>query len=96
MNYNDTLNLMLNKQSLGIMSGLSRILALLDKMDNPQDKINIIHIAGTNGKGTVANTISNALVNNGYKVGLFTSPWIVDYREQIQINNEYNCYYCND
>lgn len=88
MTYNEALNFILNKQSLGIMPGLTRISKLLDNMDNPQNKLNIIHIAGTNGKGTVANSIANVLSNNGFKVGLFTSPWISDYREQIKINNE--------
>lgn len=89
MTYSKALNIILNKQSLGIKPGLERILSLLDTMDNPQDKIKIIHIAGTNGKGTVAATIANALKNEGYKTGLFSSPWIDDYREQITINNEY-------
>ena len=89
MTYSKALNIILNKQSLGIKPGLERILSLLDTMDNPQDKIKIIHIAGTNGKGTVAATIANALKNAGYKTGLFSSPWIDDYREQIKINNEY-------
>lgn len=89
MNYNQALDYITKKISLGIQPGLTRILALLDRMNNPQDKIKIIHIAGTNGKGTVANTIYCALQNNGLKVGLFSSPWIFDYREQIQINGEY-------
>lgn len=89
MTYDEALNLLLNKQSLGIKPGLSRIKYLLSCLDNPQDKIKIIHIAGTNGKGTVANTIANALMQNGLSVGLFTSPWIFDYREQIQINGEF-------
>lgn len=89
MTYSKALNLILNKQSLGIKPGLERILSLLDTMDNPQDKIKIIHIAGTNGKGTVAATIANALKNAGYKTGLFSSPWVDDYREQIRINGEY-------
>lgn len=89
MEYTEALNLILNKQSLGIKPGLNRVLALLNKMDNPQDKLKIIHIAGTNGKGTVAKTIADALISNGKRVGLFTSPWVVDYREQIQINNEF-------
>lgn len=89
MNYNEALNFIIEKQSLGIIPGLSRIKSLLEGMDNPQDKIEIIHIAGTNGKGTVANTIATALKNNGLKVGLFTSPWIFNYREQIQINGNY-------
>lgn len=89
MTYSEALNFILNKQSLGIQPGLSRILCLLNKMGNPQDEIKIIHIAGTNGKGTIAKTISDSLINAGNKVGLFTSPWIFDYREQIQINNQY-------
>lgn len=89
MNYNEALNFISKKQSLGIMPGLLRIKGLLEDMGNPQDKIKIIHIAGTNGKGTVANTIAKALQNNGLRVGLFTSPWIFDYCEQIQINGEY-------
>ena len=89
MNYSQSLDYVTKKLSLGIQPGLSRISALLERMDNPQDKIKIIHIAGTNGKGTVANYIACSLEANGFKVGLFTSPWIFDYREQIQINGEY-------
>lgn len=89
MNYNEALNFILSKQSLGIKPGLTRIKALLDSMGNPQNKIRIIHIAGTNGKGTVARFINDALIDAGYKVGLFTSPWIIDYTEQIQINNTF-------
>lgn len=89
MNYNQSLDYITKKLSLGIQPGLSRILSLLEKMNNPQDKIKIIHIAGTNGKGTVASYIASSLVAKGFKVGLFTSPWIFDYREQIQINGEF-------
>lgn len=89
MNYSEALNLILNKQSLGIMPGLARISELLDEMGNPQNELNIVHIAGTNGKGTVACTIADTLTQNGYKTGLFTSPWIYSYREQIQIDNTF-------
>ena len=89
MIYNEALNFILGKQSLGIMPGLTRVMNLLETMGNPQNDIKIIHIAGTNGKGTVAKTINNALIDSGYKVGLFSSPWIDDYREQIQINDEF-------
>lgn len=89
MIYDEALNFILGKQSLGIMPGLTRITNLLETMGNPQNDIKIIHIAGTNGKGTVAKTINNALINAGNKVGLFSSPWIDNYREQIQINNEF-------
>ena len=87
MTYNEALNLILNKQSLGIKPGLERILKLLEEMGNPQDKIKIIHIAGTNGKGTVGATIADSLIDSGYKVGLFSSPWIDSYLEQIKINS---------
>lgn len=89
MNYNEALNFIIAKQGLGIMPGLLRIEALLEKMGNPQNKLKIIHIAGTNGKGTVASTLAQSLIDNGFKVGLFTSPWLEDYREQITVNGEY-------
>ena len=89
MIYSEALNFIYEKQRLGSMPGLSRVEALLEKMGKPQNDLKIIHIAGTNGKGTVANSIANALIKAGYKVGLFTSPWVVDYREQIQINGEF-------
>ena len=89
MNYIDALNFIEKKQRLGIKPGLSRIKNTLNKLNNPQNKIKVIHIAGTNGKGTVSNIIANGLINCGYKVGLFTSPWVIDYREQIQINGNF-------
>ncbi|MCD7872024.1 MAG: bifunctional folylpolyglutamate synthase/dihydrofolate synthase, partial [Clostridiales bacterium] len=89
MDYNQTISFLMNKQSLGIIPGLSRMKKLLEGMGNPQKNLKIIHIAGTNGKGTVANMIANALSAEGKKTGLFTSPWVVDYREQIQINSKW-------
>lgn len=89
MNYNEALNFIINKQRLGIKPGLSRMEKLLDDMGNPQNDIRIVHIAGTNGKGTVANMLAEGLISCGCKVGLFTSPWIIDYREQIQLNGKF-------
>jgi len=89
MNYGDALNLICAKQRLVIKTGLSRVEALLNKMGNPQNTIKVIHVAGTNGKGTVSNIIASALMRNGFKVGLFTSPWVTDYREQIQLNGAF-------
>lgn len=89
MDFNTAENFIINKQSLGIKPGLSRIEKLLRKMGNPQESLKIIHIAGTNGKGSVAAMIANALQKNGFKTGLFTSPWVTEYREQIQINGEF-------
>ena len=67
---------------------LNRIAALLDLLGSPQDSLKFIHIAGTNGKGSVAQMCSNTLINAGYKTGLFTSPFIVEYSDRIRINNE--------
>lgn len=89
MNYEDALNFLIKKQSLGIQPGLARISVLLEAMGNPQNDLAIIHIAGTNGKGTVAYTIADTLIDNGFKVGLFTSPYVLDYREQIQLNGNF-------
>ena len=87
--YDDAIEYLKQKQSLGIKPGLERIKATLDVLLNPQDSYKTIHVAGTNGKGAVAATIAKALQDSGYKVGLFTSPWVTDYREQIQINGEF-------
>ncbi len=86
--FEEALNYIKNKQSLGIKPGLSRIKKVLEAAGNPQNSYKIIHVAGTNGKGTVAATVAKALENSGFKVGLFTSPWVTDYREQIQLNGE--------
>ena len=89
MNYYEALKFITEKQSLGIKPGLSRVKNLLDEMGNPQENYKIIHIAGTNGKGAVAGIIAETLSKQGKKTGLFSSPWVIDYREQIQINGEF-------
>ncbi|MGL5787593.1 MAG: bifunctional folylpolyglutamate synthase/dihydrofolate synthase [Bacteroidales bacterium] len=66
--------------------GLDNSLALCSHLGNPQDKYKIIHVAGTNGKGSVSNLIAAVLQAQGYKVGLYTSPHLVDFRERIRIN----------
>lgn len=69
-------------------TGAQRAKKLLKDMNNPEEKLNIIHVAGTNGKGSVCAFIAQILQENGYKTGLFTSPHLVDVRERIRINNE--------
>ena len=66
----------------------NNIKALLEIFDRPQDKLKIIHITGTNGKGSVASFITNALIENNYSVGKFTSPYITNIREEIEVNRE--------
>lgn len=56
-------------------------------MGNPQDKLKFVHIAGTNGKGSTSKMISAVLTAQGYKTGLFISPYIIDFKERIQIDN---------
>lgn len=89
MTYEQALKVLTEKQSLGIMPGLSRIGKILEVAGNPQEKLKIIHVAGTNGKGTVSKIISQSLIDAGFKTGRFSSPWVCDYREQIEVNNEY-------
>ena len=68
--------------------GLSTTIALDDHLGNPHRKFRTIHVAGTNGKGSTSHTIAAVLQENGYKVGLYTSPHLKDFRERIRINGE--------
>ena len=70
----------------GIKLGLASISRLMRGLGNPQDRFSSIHIAGTNGKGSIAAFLSSVLAHGGYKVGLYTSPHLVRFNERIQIN----------
>ena len=74
--------------TFGMIPGLERIKILLERLGNPQKSLRFIHVAGTNGKGTVCTFIANVLTSAGYKTGLYTSPYIVDFRERIRVNGE--------
>ena len=67
---------------------LDRMFALMESLGNPQAKYPIIHVAGTKGKGSVSALCASALQAAGYKVGLYTSPHLLDYVERIQVNGE--------
>ena len=69
--------------------GIDNIQAICNIIGNPEKKIKTIHIAGTNGKGTVSNYLTNIFQQNGYKVGTFTSPHLIDFRERITINGKW-------
>jgi dihydrofolate synthase/folylpolyglutamate synthase len=75
-------------QHFGVHLGLERIKQLLEKLDNPQQKVPIIHIAGTNGKGSVCAYLSSVLTEAGYRVGRYTSPHLIDWTERICINQK--------
>lgn len=68
--------------------GLDNVLALMAHFDNPHTKFHSIHVAGTNGKGSTSHLIAAVLQAAGYKVGLYTSPHLVDFRERIRINGQ--------
>ncbi len=88
MNFNESVEYIHSLLAFGIKPGLERISMLLDLLDNPQDKLKIVHIAGTNGKGSTSTMISNMLIASGKKTGLFTSPYVIDFCERIQIDGE--------
>lgn len=67
-------------------AGLLGITKLLKLLDNPDKKLSFVHIGGTNGKGSTTAMISNVLKHAGYKVGIFTSPYIIDFRERFVVN----------
>lgn len=78
---------MFGLRRFGIKLGLDTIRNILTGLDNPQDHYRCIHIAGTNGKGSVAATLASILKKHGYKVGLYTSPHLVRFNERICIND---------
>lgn len=87
MDYIEALRKIEELRALGSQPGLDRVKTLLECMGNPQDKLSFVHVAGTNGKGSVCAVVSSVLKTSGYVTGLFTSPFIVDIREQIQLDN---------
>ena len=68
--------------------GLSRMVDLLERLGRPQDELRFMHVAGTNGKGSVCAYVASVLQAAGYKVGLFTSPFILCFEERIRVNGE--------
>ncbi|MDR0913664.1 MAG: bifunctional folylpolyglutamate synthase/dihydrofolate synthase [Oscillospiraceae bacterium] len=87
MTYTNALNYVKSLERFGSKPGLSRIALLLERMGNPQNSLKFVHVAGTNGKGSVCTMLSSILEKAGYKTGLFISPYVVEFLERIQINN---------
>lgn len=81
-------NLLQPFQRFGINLGLKRIKKLLELLGNPQEKVPIIHVAGTNGKGSVCAYLSSILTASGYKTGRFISPHLVNWTERICLNEQ--------
>ena len=95
MNYQDTVNWMFqqlpmyqNKGKSALKKDLTNTIKLSNHLDNPHIGFKSIHVAGTNGKGSTSHMLASILQEAGYKVGLYTSPHLKDYRERIRINGE--------
>jgi len=86
MNYEEALNYINDKNKYGSRLRLDSIRRLLELLGNPHKGLKYIHIAGTNGKGSTASYIATMLEEAGYKVGLFTSPYLEKFNERISIN----------
>ncbi|MGB9679599.1 MAG: bifunctional folylpolyglutamate synthase/dihydrofolate synthase [Minisyncoccia bacterium] len=88
MNYNEAIDFIHGTYKFGIKLGLENISKLLEYMGNPQKSLKIIHVAGTNGKGSTCVYISSILEAASYKVGLYTSPYLEEFEERMKINGK--------
>ena len=86
MNYQEALEFIEKSHKFGMKLGLENTFKLLELLGNPQNKLKFIHVAGTNGKGSVCSFISSILKEEGYKVGLYTSPYLETFTERIRLN----------
>jgi len=93
MNYQQTLDYMYARLPMfskiggqAIKNGFTNIIALCEVLDHPHQKGRFVHVAGTNGKGSVSHMLASVLQSAGYKTGLYTSPHLKDFRERIKIN----------
>ncbi len=88
LNKKEILDKLFSLHRFGIKPGLERTLALLEMCDNPHLKIKTIHVAGTNGKGSICSLIASTLMESGLTTGLYTSPHLFDFNERITINGQ--------
>ncbi len=95
MNYSDTIKFLYSQLPVFQREGaaaykanLDNTLALDERLNHPHKNYKTIHIAGTNGKGSVSHSLASILQKQGYKVGLYTSPHLKDFRERIRINGQ--------
>ena len=88
MSYSNILKNLFNLQRRGIKLGLEHTRRLFDEINNPQDNLMCIHVAGTNGKGSTSAFIQKMLILSGRKVGLYTSPHLIRFNERIRVNGQ--------
>jgi dihydrofolate synthase/folylpolyglutamate synthase len=89
MNYEESIEFIHSTYKFGSKLGLENITRLTELLGNPQDTYKIIHVAGTNGKGSTSNMIHDVLMASGYKTGLFISPFLEEFTERIQVNKRH-------
>lgn len=89
MTYAEAIDYIENSAWSSTRLGLGRMRELLRALGDPQDELRFVHVAGSNGKGSVCAMLSSVLRAAGYKTGLYISPFVLDWREQIQINGEF-------
>ena len=88
MNYTETLSWIHGTERFGSRLGLGRMGRLLHRMGDPHLKVPFLHVAGTNGKGSTTTLIASALTAGGFKTGKFISPYILEFRERMQIDGQ--------
>ena len=88
MRYDEAVSYVHSLLRFGVKPGLERMRAMMAELGNPQDKLKFAHVAGTNGKGSTCAMLAGILQASGYRTGLFTSPYVIEFRERIQINGE--------
>ncbi|MBQ6568732.1 MAG: bifunctional folylpolyglutamate synthase/dihydrofolate synthase [Clostridia bacterium] len=89
MNYTESVEYVHSRLKFGIKPGLERIEKLCALLGNPQNQLKFVHVAGTNGKGSICSMIASVCQAAGLRTGLFVSPYVVDFRERITLNGQY-------
>lgn len=89
MDYQEAIEFIHSTYKFGSKLGLQNITKLTELLGNPQESYKIIHVAGTNGKGSTSNMIHDVLMSNDYKTGLFISPYLEEFTERIQVNKKH-------
>jgi len=88
MNFKESMDWLNGFQKFGMKLGLERIIRICSELDNPQNNYKVIHVGGTNGKGSVCKFLESILISNGYSVGVYTSPHLQNFSERIVVNGE--------
>jgi len=86
MDYIQALQYIHSLYRFGIKPGLERVSALCAALGNPQERLRCVHVAGTNGKGSACAMLAEIAMASGLKTGLYTSPYVIDFRERMQVN----------